>query len=196
MMLSGISNTTANNKINFRNARISSRPTDINSSGEDNYISQRKSVLKQISAYLNSVGISTKIDKNYLEITNLNKLPIEATQITDYILQYASKIKGSVDFGKIGATNLGQVETLEGDLRSGRKFDFSTSDISSLANLKKIDGYMIINRQQLDNMDFTDLEITGDILVSGISNPNSFIGYRRLDNFEKKALLGGFKILT
>ena len=160
----------------------------------DGFISRRKSVMNQIAHYLNSVGINTNINKNNsLEIEKLDKLPKDATEITDYILQYTDTIKGSVDFGKIGATNMGQVKELKGDLKLGRKFDFSTSEIKNFGLLEKIDGYMVISPKQLVSLDFEGLEVTGDIIVA--DRTGSTASYKRLDHFDKMALLGGFELL-
>ena len=189
-----ILNINSVSKLNFGNN--DSKLYGLQFSQNDEFISQKRTVMSQIRKYLTSVGIRSKITQdNFLEIESLNKLPKEAAEITDYILQYTKKITGSLDFGAIGATNLGQVEILQGNGLRNKKFDFSTSEITNIGILKKIDGNMVINRQQAKNLDFEGLEVTGDIFIS-IGEKGSFPLLKKLDKFDKAALLGGFNILN
>ena len=164
MNISAINYVKFNNNINFGDFK----PVDdasLRPDSSDEYISQKKSVMNQIRNYLLSVGIKAQIrENNSLEISDINKLPIDAIPITNMILQYTKKINGSVDFGKIGAENIGSVELLQGKIFGSNKFDF------------------------------TGLEITGDIFVKQPTQSSHNI-YRKLDNFEKMALLGGFTLL-
>ncbi len=173
-----------------------------NSKGfEDTFVNKRKQTANEIAKYLKSGGIKAKVSREgFLEVSNLNNLArLQAIESdiksnADYLLQYTKKIRGSVDFGKINASTLGRVEVLEGLPFRKNIFDFSKSEISDLGNLQRVEGSIIITPEQLINIDFEGLKVSDEVMVS--IPKAGFHRFKILDEYNKNALLAGFKILN
>ena len=168
----------------------------------DVYLASKESILNNIKDYLKRMGIKVKnTNDGLLEVSKLDKLAQRRNSTyvgiptdADYILQFVKTINGSTDFGKIGATTFGMVKTLHGSTFGGDKFDISTSEISNLGSLRKIEGSLYINSEQYRNMKFEGLDVTGDIYISK-GNPFGKPEFVKLKKADKDAFLNGFEII-
>lgn len=112
------------------------------------------------------MGAVLRDSDNTLELTNLNKDALDKRGLSaDEVLKHTSAIIGSVDFGKLGATNLGKVTQLQKDPQKEAKFRFNDVDVDDISTITDIDGTIYISPNQYYNTDFTKMKITGNIVV-------------------------------